>query len=140
VPIPAAVPIRDALGLVRVLYAVRAAERETPREELEWRLTNFAPGERTEVEVLFEPDEDGTRVTVEHRAWSALRPDHPARHGQDAPAFLAGWGCGGPTSWARRAPTCRNDQPAPASKASGLAFASLASPACPPPVPASYAG
>jgi uncharacterized protein YndB with AHSA1/START domain len=56
---------------------------------LEWRLTNFAPGERTEVEVLFEPDEDGTRVTVEHRGWSALRPDHPARHGQDAPAFIA---------------------------------------------------
>jgi hypothetical protein len=35
VPIPAAVPIRDALGLVRLLYAVRAAEKDTPREELE---------------------------------------------------------------------------------------------------------
>jgi hypothetical protein len=29
------VPIRDALGLVRVLYAVRAAEKDTPKEELE---------------------------------------------------------------------------------------------------------
>jgi uncharacterized protein YndB with AHSA1/START domain len=47
----------------------------------EWRLTNFAPGERTEVEILFEPTGEGTRVTLEHRGWSALRADHPARHG-----------------------------------------------------------
>jgi hypothetical protein len=26
-------------------------------------------------------------VTVEHRGWSSLRPDHPARHGLPGPAF-----------------------------------------------------
>jgi uncharacterized protein YndB with AHSA1/START domain len=59
---------------------------------LEWRLSNFAPGERTEVEVLFAPERDGTRVTVEHRGWSALRADHPARHGLDGPAFIGSLG------------------------------------------------
>ncbi len=29
----------------------------------------------------------GTRVTVQHRGWSALRPGHPARHGVDGAAF-----------------------------------------------------
>lgn len=60
----------------------------------EWRVVNFAPAERTEVEVRFEPARRGTRVTLEHRGWAAIRPDHPARHGQDVPAFLAelgGW-------------------------------------------------
>lgn len=50
----------------------------------EWRLPNFAPGERTEVEVLFEPEAEGTRVTVEHRGWSTLPDGHPARHGLPA--------------------------------------------------------
>jgi uncharacterized protein YndB with AHSA1/START domain len=47
----------------------------------EWRNRNFAPGEKTEVEVVFEPTDGGTRVTVEHRGWSAVREDHPSRHG-----------------------------------------------------------
>jgi uncharacterized protein YndB with AHSA1/START domain len=55
---------------------------------LEWRLTNFAPGERTEVEVRFEAEDGGTRVTIEHRGGSALRPDHPARHGMDGAATV----------------------------------------------------
>ena len=55
---------------------------------LEWRLPNFAPGERTEVEVLFESASGGTRVTVEHRGWSAIRDDHPARHGLLGAAFI----------------------------------------------------
>ena len=42
---------------------------------------DFAPGEWTEVEVSFEPDGDGTRVSVEHRGWDELPADHPARHG-----------------------------------------------------------
>lgn len=60
----------------------------------EWRAANFAPAERTEVEVRFEPTRRGTRVTVEHRGWAAIRPDHPARHGQEPARFLAelgGW-------------------------------------------------
>jgi uncharacterized protein YndB with AHSA1/START domain len=56
---------------------------------VEWRLTNFAPGERTEVEVSFEPVDGGTRVTVEHRGWSTLRADHPARHGETPSAHVA---------------------------------------------------
>ena len=31
----------------------------------------------------------GTQVKVTHRGWAALRGDHPARHGQAAPAFIA---------------------------------------------------
>ncbi len=53
----------------------------------EWKIRNFAPGEKTEVEVLFEPAEGGTQVTVEHRGWAALRKDHPARHGMFGQAF-----------------------------------------------------
>jgi uncharacterized protein YndB with AHSA1/START domain len=46
-----------------------------------WRNLNFAPREVTEVEVCFEACTGGTSVTVEHRGWATLRPDHPARHG-----------------------------------------------------------
>jgi uncharacterized protein YndB with AHSA1/START domain len=54
----------------------------------EWRAVNFAPHERTEVEVRFAPTSRGTLVTVEHRGWSGIRADHPVRHGQDVPAFI----------------------------------------------------
>jgi len=50
---------------------------------LEWRLSNFAPEESTEVDVVFEPTEKGTRVVVEHSGYHDLRADHPARHGHD---------------------------------------------------------
>lgn len=55
---------------------------------LEWRAVNFAPDEKTEVEVRFEPSPSGTLVTVRHRGWSRIRPDHPARHGQESSAFI----------------------------------------------------
>jgi uncharacterized protein YndB with AHSA1/START domain len=55
---------------------------------LEWRAVNFAPDERTEVEVTFEPSPSGTLVTVQHRGWSKIRPDHPVRHGEEASAFI----------------------------------------------------
>jgi uncharacterized protein YndB with AHSA1/START domain len=55
---------------------------------LEWRAVNFAPSERTEVEVSFQPTPSGTLVTVRHRGWSLLPDDHPVRHGQDAATFL----------------------------------------------------
>ena len=58
----------------------------------EWRGANFAPHERTEVEVTFAPARRGTLVTVEHRGWAALPPDHPARHGEDAARLVAGLG------------------------------------------------
>jgi uncharacterized protein YndB with AHSA1/START domain len=55
----------------------------------EWHISNFAPGERTEVEVRFEKHNNGTRVTLEHRGWDALRADHPARHGLEGNAFVS---------------------------------------------------
>lgn len=65
-----------------------------PPERLvfEWRNTNFVTGEVTEVEVLFDEVPSGTRVTLHHRGWASLRPDHPSRHGLDAPAFIRGMG------------------------------------------------
>jgi activator of Hsp90 ATPase-like protein len=53
----------------------------------EFRGRDFAPGERTEVEVRFETEGAGTRLTVEHRGWESIRPGHPARHGFTGPAF-----------------------------------------------------
>jgi uncharacterized protein YndB with AHSA1/START domain len=61
-----------------------------PPERLvfEWRNANFAANEVTEVEVLFdEIDAGNTRVTLHHRGWASLRPDHPARHNLEAAAF-----------------------------------------------------
>ena len=55
---------------------------------IRWRASNFAPHETTEVEVLFRAVGKGTHVTVVHRGWAAIRPDRPARHGQNVPAFL----------------------------------------------------
>lgn len=57
------------------------------RLELEWRGVNFKPGESTFVEVTFAPSGEGTLVTVKHRGWSALRADHPARHGLQGAEF-----------------------------------------------------
>lgn len=56
---------------------------------LRWRATNFAPDEWTRVEVRFTPQGQGTFVTVEHSGWAAIRPDHPARHGEAPARFLA---------------------------------------------------
>ncbi len=61
-----------------------------PPERLafEWRAPNFAAEEKTLVEVTFEESPSGTLVTVTHSGWSAIRPDHPARHGEEVAAFL----------------------------------------------------
>jgi uncharacterized protein YndB with AHSA1/START domain len=58
------------------------------RFQFEWRGVNFAPGESTRVEVAFEATPVGTRVTVRHSGWAALRPDHPVRHGLQGAAFI----------------------------------------------------
>jgi len=57
-----------------------------------WRSTTFKAGESTEVEVTFEPTASGTRVTVQHRGWAAIRADHPVRHGQPVAAFQQNMG------------------------------------------------
>ncbi|MBU6443538.1 MAG: SRPBCC family protein [Alphaproteobacteria bacterium] len=45
-----------------------------------WRQASFAPGQKTDVEVRFEPVGTETRVTVEHRSWESIPQDHVARH------------------------------------------------------------
>ena len=57
------------------------------RVVFEMRGRDFKPDELTEVEVLFQTAEGGTRVTVHHTGWDALPPDHPVRHGHDNQAF-----------------------------------------------------
>lgn len=58
----------------------------------EWKGVNFAEHERTEVEVTFAPTASGTMVTVVHRGFAALRPDHPVRHGKPPRQFIADMG------------------------------------------------
>ena len=70
----------DEVGRVRVW--------EPPRRlVLAWRPGAFAPGPVTEVEVRFDPDAGGTRVTIEHRGWDAIPAGHPARDGLTGGAF-----------------------------------------------------
>ena len=67
--------VGDAVGLLLV---------RLPGERLvlSWRLPSFAESDGTEVDVRFDAVDGGTRVSVEHRGWDDLRPDHPARHGK----------------------------------------------------------
>ncbi len=58
------------------------------RFAFEWRAPNYAAGETTFVDVVFEVSPSGTLVTVTHSGWSALGDDHPVRHGESAAVFL----------------------------------------------------
>jgi len=80
----------DAAGIERVREIGQVRVWEPPRRLVfSWRAANFAPGESTEVEVLFAPTPSGhTQVSVEHRGWAAIRPDHPVRHGEETAAFV----------------------------------------------------
>ena len=59
---------------------------------IEWRGVNYAPHETTTVSVAFEARRDGTQVTLVHAGFAALPPDHPVRHGQPVPRFVASMG------------------------------------------------
>jgi uncharacterized protein YndB with AHSA1/START domain len=73
----------------RVIEMGRITAWEPPaRFCFEWRASNFAPEEKTHVEVLFQPVRTGTSVTVHHRGWSHLRADHPVRHGEAGAQFI----------------------------------------------------
>jgi uncharacterized protein YndB with AHSA1/START domain len=83
----------ESAGGTRVLQTGEVKVWDPPsRLVFDWRGVNFAPDEKTEVEVCFEPTATGTLVTLTHRGWSALRKDHPVRHGKDAQAFLRSLG------------------------------------------------
>lgn len=84
---------RSAAGNDKLVQTGEVTAWEPPsRLVLRWRAVNFAPEEHTEVEVQFEPSERGTQVTVTHRGWSRIRPDHPARHGQAVRPFIRSLG------------------------------------------------
>lgn len=73
----------------QVVEIGRIREWQPPERLLfDWRAVSFAPHEWTEVEVSFQRTPGGTRVTVVHRGWSAIRADHPVRHGLDSAGFL----------------------------------------------------
>jgi uncharacterized protein YndB with AHSA1/START domain len=80
----------DDGGVERVREIGRVQVWEPPRRLVfSWRAANFAPGESTEVEVVFAPTSSGhTQVSVEHRGWASIRPDHPVRHGEEIAVFI----------------------------------------------------
>ena len=73
----------DATGAHRFTLGTVLAFEPGRHLRFSWRNATFAPTESTEVDVTFTAAGDGTLVTVRHFGWEALRPDHPARHGQD---------------------------------------------------------
>jgi hypothetical protein len=81
-------------GRVKTYEIGRVTVWDPPRRlVIAWRPVNFRSADpSTEVEVTFEraigPRGESTEVIIEHRGWSAVRPDHPVRHGQDVPAFV----------------------------------------------------
>lgn len=76
----------EAQGTEHIIEVGRVRVWEPPhRLAFSWRSANFAPHEHTDVDIQFEPSASGTLVTVTHSGFSALRADHPVRHGlQDA--------------------------------------------------------
>jgi uncharacterized protein YndB with AHSA1/START domain len=81
-------------GIARVIETGRVTAWDPPsRLVFEWRAANFAKDEKTEVEIVFDETASGnTSITVTHRGWSAIRPDHPARHGVEVAAFIRSMG------------------------------------------------
>jgi uncharacterized protein YndB with AHSA1/START domain len=78
----------DGDGGAHVIEVGRVSVWEPPtRLAFTWRNANFAAHESTDVDVEFAPAATGTLVTVTHRGLSALRPDHPARHGLQGAGF-----------------------------------------------------
>jgi uncharacterized protein YndB with AHSA1/START domain len=53
-----------------------------------WRQASFRDGQRTQVEVRFEPAGDETRVTVQHTGWDTVPQEHVARHTFPDQVFL----------------------------------------------------
>jgi uncharacterized protein YndB with AHSA1/START domain len=78
----------DGDGGSHVIEVGRVRVWEPPRLlSFTWRSANYAAHEHTEVDVVFAAAASGTLVTVTHRGLSALRADHPARHGLQGADF-----------------------------------------------------
>ena len=58
------------------------------RLALTWRQATFAPGQVTHVDVLFEPVDGETRITVTHTGWDSVPQEHVARHTFPDAVFL----------------------------------------------------
>ena len=72
----------ETLADGRTFEVGRVTAWEPPdRVRFGWRPATLAPEDATEVEVAFTAVGDLTRVTVTHRGWSRVPPDHAARHG-----------------------------------------------------------
>jgi uncharacterized protein YndB with AHSA1/START domain len=87
----------ESAGVERVFVVGHVRAWEPPsRLVFTWKNEVFAANEDTEVEVRFAATTTGTLVTVVHRGWAALRPDHPARHSMPLEEFIrslgAWWG------------------------------------------------
>jgi uncharacterized protein YndB with AHSA1/START domain len=54
---------------------------------IDWKPNDRPWEQATELEISFEPDGSGTRVTLEHRAWERLGPD--AAEGREG--YATGW-------------------------------------------------
>ena len=85
----------ESAGVERVFVVGHVRAWEPPsRLVFTWKNQTFAASEDTEVEVTFAQSATGTLVTVVHRGWAGLRPDHPARHSMPVDEFvrsLGGW-------------------------------------------------
>lgn len=79
----------DTTAGERVVEVGRVLAWEPPaRLVFSWRNEAFTPQQTTTVEVNFEATPSGTLVSVVHRGWESIPPDHPVRHGEDVRAFL----------------------------------------------------
>lgn len=70
-------------------YEVGRVLRWEAPGQFEFMTRAYERHECTEVDVRFEGIAPGTRVTLAHRGWDRLRPDHPTRHGLTGPAFAS---------------------------------------------------
>jgi uncharacterized protein YndB with AHSA1/START domain len=78
-------------GEERVVEVGRVLVWEPPRQLVfSWRNAAFTPEQTTTVEVNFDAAAGGgaTQVSVVHRGWDGIPPDHPVRHGLGTAAFL----------------------------------------------------
>jgi hypothetical protein len=53
-----------------------------------WRQAAFTPDQHTEVEVVFEPVGEETRVSVTHTGWDSVPAEHVARHSWPNAVFM----------------------------------------------------